>query len=272
MSKRVLVVMVMSAMATLPVVAQEPESTTSGEYYFFAPLNIDDTTPLPARQIDLRLRYDYSTGADDRPGGDPDDDHAVGTTVVWGPCANVEVTLDLPVNLGDSGDADGGINGNADLSVGLLYRILEEQGDWMPSFAISAQARVPTGDESSGVDGELRFILTKHYASDLRSHVNGFLTTVNGDNEPNLRDFQWGVVLGMDGPLCADGAVRWVADYMHRSSEHDGIANMNVLELGAEWTATETFKLGLSTQIGLDDEEDTAAWGMRVNAVYSLNY
>jgi len=310
MTMRSICVLGAAALLTSAVAAQEMESTTvtttttttSSGYSLFAPLNIDDANPIPAGQIDLRLRYEYATGVDggdrdddgwgddgnwgdgffgfgfwgsrrDRgPHNDRDDDHVIASTLVWGPCPNVEVSLDLPINLGDGGNADGGYDGNADLRLGLLYRFWEDQGDWVPAFALSSKLRLPTGDRSSGVDGELRAILTKEYESDLRSHVNGFVTTANGNNEPDTRYFQWGLVIGMDGPLCADGAVRWVADYMHRSSEHFGASNMNVLELGSEWTMAQNSKLGMSAQIGLDDHEETPAFGLKLNYSYSLNY
>lgn len=308
MTIRSIYVLGAAALLTAAVAAQEMESTrittttttVSTGYYFFAPLNIDDANPVPAGQIDLRLRYEYSTGVDGveqdrgrdfwgwdedpglfgfggsqrdrRPRNDTDDDHVIAPTLVWGPCPNVEVSLDLPINLGDSGDADGGYDGNADLRLGLLYRFWEDQGDWTPAFALSSTLRLPTGVHSAGVDGELRAIFTKEYESDLRSHVNGFVITANGDNEPDTRHFQWGVVVGMDGPLCADGAVRWVADYMHRSSEHYGASNMNVLELGTEWTMAEYSKLGMSAQIGLDDNQETPAFGLKLNYSYSLTY
>ncbi|RJP33371.1 MAG: hypothetical protein C4547_12360 [Phycisphaerales bacterium] len=254
-------------------VAQESESTTvttttsGGEVDFFGPFNVNDATPLATGQLDLRLRYDWTTGRD-RPNAD--DDHVGGVTLLWGPCSNVEVSLDLPVNLGDSGDMDGGFDGNADVYLGVMYRFLEDQGDWMPAMAFSATARIPTGDRSSGVDGNFRLLLTKEYDSGLRSHVNGFVITANGDNEPDTRHFQWGVVIGMDGPLCADGAVRWVADYMHRSSVHDHESNGHILEIGTEWTAADNCKLGMAAQIALDHNGEVPDFGARLNWSYSL--
>jgi hypothetical protein len=300
MTTRSVLVLGAAALLITAVAAQEMESTKvttttttlpSG-IDFFAPLNIDDAATMTPGQLDLRLRYEWVTGigGDDEDGGwfnlvdenqsrdnepqpDEDDNHVIAPSLVWGPCPNVQVSLDLPINLGDSGDADGGYDGNGDLRLGLQYRFWEgSPGDWVPAFAMSTTLRLPTGAHSSGVDGELRAIFSNEYDSGLRSHLNGFVVTVNGDNEPDLRDFQWGLVVGMDGPLCADGAVRWVADYMHRNSFHEGASNMNVLELGSEWVMAENSKLGMSAQIGLDDHGDTPAFGLKLNYSYSLMY
>ncbi len=256
---------------------QETESTTtttttttttsSGEYYLFGPFNVDDANPVPAGQLDLRLRYDWTTGRD-RPNAD--DDHVVGATLLWGAATNFEVSLDLPVNLGDGGDMDGGFDGNGDVYLGLLYRFLEDQGDWMPAMAFSFTARIPTGDRSSGIDGDFRLLMTKEYDSGLRSHLNGFMITANGNNDPDTRHFQWGVVVGMDGPLCADGAVRWVADYMHRSSYHYGESNGHILEIGTEWTPADNCKLGLAAQFALDHNGEVPDYGARLNWSYTL--
>ena len=97
----------------------------------------------------------------------------------------------------------------ADLEIGLLMRLLEDaswMGDAATSVALALKARVPTGDNSSGVDGEARLILTNDYASGLRSHINVWGKTVNGHVEHGQRDFRWGLVLGADGPLCDDGS------------------------------------------------------------------
>ena len=260
MCKRVIVAVVVSCGLALPTLGQDSQS---GGYDLFAPLNIQDATPLATGQLDLRLRYDYSTGGDNS-----GDDQTFGTTFVWGASNNLELRLDLPVIIDDGSGSDEGFG---DLSIGILYRLADDRGAWLPAVALSGTVWAPTGEDSSGVDGELRLIFTKEYDSDLRSHVNGFVTTVNGHDD-DLRNFQWGIVLGMDGVLCAEGKVRWVADYMHRSSERNGSGDMNVLELGAEWTVTDTCRLGLSTQFGLDDEPDSADWGMSINAIYALKY
>jgi hypothetical protein len=253
---------------------------------------MDDATPIATGAADLRMTFRWVTASAPANLGDSDDDFVLEPSLRWGPCKNVEVFASVPIWLGDGGDMGAVEDGNGDTYVGFTWRLLEPQDIW-PALALGATARIPTGDGSSGVDAELRLILTNEYDSGIRSHINIFGKSVNkvstpvipippprggptwGDPSPHPsypRHFQWGVVLGLDGPLCADGAVRWVADYMNRSSYHYGAGNLNILELGWEWTMSEAHKLGMSMQIGLDDNDDTPNFGAGISYAYSLMY
>lgn len=248
-------------------------TTVSSGYDFFAPLNINDATPFETGAVDFRLRFEWINGLDDREiYSDPDDDYIVGGSIVWGAAENFQLSFDVPVTVGDAGDRDGKADGNADTYIGAQWRFIEEQ-DMIPAIALEGTARIPTGDGSSGVDGRFGLDFTKEFGdSDVRGHFNAFCITANGNNTPNERNFQWGFVVGADGPLCADGAVRWIADYMHRSSVHFGVANQNVLELGTEWVISDAHKMGFTTQIGLDGNDDTQAFGARLNYAYTMRY
>ncbi len=232
---------------------------------------VEDATPLDTGQVDLRLTLGWVTASAPANRGESDDDFVVVPSLVWGLCNNVEVFASVPVWVGDGGDVGPLDVGNADTMLGFTWRIHEPVDSW-PALALGGSMRVPTGDDSSGVDGELRLILTNEYDSGVRSHFNAFAQTVNGDNDPNLRHFQWGAVLGLDGPLCGDGAVRWVADYLHRSSYHFGSRNINMLEFGWEWAMTAAQKLGMSMQVGLDDNDDTPNFGAAISYAYALTY
>lgn len=232
---------------------------------------MDDATPLDTGQVDLRLTLGWVTASAPANRGDSDDDFVVVPSLVWGTCNNVEVFASVPVWVGDGGDVGPLDVGNADTMLGFTWRI-HEPVDFWPAMALRGSMRVPTGDDSSGVDGELRLILTNEYDSGVRSHFNAFGKSVNGDNDFGQRHFQWGAVFGLDGPLCGDGAVRWVADYLHRSSYHFGSRNINMLEAGWEWAVTPSQKVGMSMQVGLDDNDDTPNFGAAVSYAYSLTY
>lgn len=255
-------------------VAQESESTTittssTGTNLTSELWSMDDATVMDQGQIDLRLTGRWISG--DAPDGrrNSGDDLILQPSIWWGPCANVEVFATVPIWVGDGGDAGPLDEGNADTTLGFTWRMIEPEGIW-PALAIKASGRFPTGDNSNGVDGELRVILTNEYDSGLRSHVNGFAQSINGDNDAAARNVQWGVVLGMDGPLCADGAVRWVADYMYRRSYHEGADEFNMLEIGWEWEIASAQKLGMSFQADLDDNDDVADFGAVVTYSHSL--
>lgn len=230
---------------------------------------MDDATTLDAGQMDVRLTLGWVTANAPANLGDSDDDWFITPSLVWGARENLEVFARVPVWLGDGGDAGALQNGNADTTLGFTWRFMEPV-DGMHAMALQGSIRVPTGDNSSGVDAEARLILTNNYDSGIRSHINGFVGSNNGHNDPDIRHFAWGVVLGLDGPLCSDGAVRWVADYMHRSSLHFGGTDTNLLELGWEWTMAAASKVGMSFQIGLDDNEDTPNFGAIISFAHSI--
>lgn len=269
--KRILIIAPM-LMLVATVSAQDTGTTASGSPNLTSELwQMDDAVPLDTGQVDLRLTLGWVTGSGPFNRGNSDDDFVIQPSIVWGACENVEVFAAVPVALGDSGDVGALEEGNADTTVGFTWRFREPEDTW-PAMALKASARIPTGDNSNGVDGEARLILTNDYDSGVRSHLNGFIQTINGDNDGDLREFGWGVVAGLDGPLCGDGAVRWVADYLHRSGRHNGSRNTNLLELGWEWDMDDAQKLGMSFQIGLDDNEDTPNFGAIVTYAHSLTF
>ncbi|HNQ21840.1 MAG TPA: hypothetical protein PKK06_01975 [Phycisphaerae bacterium] len=297
MTRNVLLVAVVLAFG-VTALAQESEVTrvttttqvVGGEYDLMAPWNFDDATPLATRQVDLRLRIEYVTESADSFGYQwyrlgrwgkwtkgpkhayaGDDDFILSNSLLWGCCPNVEFTIDTYHNLGDGVWTGDGLDGNHDVKLGMLWRLIEDQEMW-PAVALQFKGRFPTGYHSSGVDGEGRLILTHQCTDWLRGHFNLFGITVNGNNDIDARDFQWGAVIGADGPLGSSNALRWVLDYMNRSSEHYGVSNMNLAEAGWEWTINPEHKLAMGVYAGLDDNEDTPNFGARLNYAYSIRY
>ena len=66
--------------------------------------------------------------------------------------------------------------------------------------------------------------------------------------------------------------MRWVSDYLHRSSFHDGQGTLNQAEIGWEWAVADAEKLGMSLQVGLDHTGDNPNFGASVTYAYSLTY
>lgn len=297
MMRKVLVLPVLLGFCAVAV-AQESEVTTvttrtttvADDFNLLSPWNIEDAVPIGPQQVDLRFRFEWANWDLDNDGGffgfdddDFDDDgrrigrreqdsYRVAPTIVWGPYEDVEFSFDLPVDVGNGGELWTNNDGNADLYIGTLWRFLQEGDDWTPAMALAGKARIPTGDASNGVDAELRLILTKNCASWIRSHFNAWILSVNGNNDENARHFQYGGAIGADGPLCAEGAVRWVADYVWQIGPHYGVPYVNTLEVGTQWAIDDTSTLATGVQIGLDDEEDTLDYGARVNYSYSIRY
>lgn len=261
------------------------------ERFISTPLFFDDANPQTFGTMDFRLRFDYVTETVDNDGGSrrgwagrrgnwdrrhrdaSGDDFGVGVQWVWGFWHNWEFFADLPINLGDGRWDGDGQDGNYDITLGATYRFWEEETffpDWMPAFSLQGKMRVPTGYRSSGIDGELRAILTKNFGGGCRGHFNAFAISVNGDNDYYARDFQWGFVFGVDAPISDDVYV--MLDYMHRSSEHYGNGNMNMIEAGLEWKLDDSQSVHVSANAGLDDNGDTPNFGARLAYTYTLTY
>ena len=209
--KHGLIVVCVLALA-VTAVAQEKDVTTvtttetSGADLLSPPLwQFEDAQPIDARKIDLRMGFHWMTASAPASRGDSSDDFILSPTVVWGAAENVQLSLSTPIWLGAGGnvpglhngvgddfdnfrfwdrgdDSDGGLDGQADAYVGLLWKLLDQKGECsqcghgqFPAVALSATGRFPTGCGSSGIDGELRLIMTYEYDNGIRTHLNGFI-------------------------------------------------------------------------------------------------
>jgi hypothetical protein len=223
--------------------------------------NVTDATTFTQGAVDLRLaaRYTESAITDD---GDTDNAWTLQPVVVWGASDRLELAFTVPIknieNLGDAPD------GNYDSYLGGQYRFTEQEGCW-PALALASNIRIPTGNGSNGMDWELRLVLTNEYDSGIRSHVNLFGLYADHDNyeHADLRNFQYGTVLGLDGPLGDDGSLRWVLDWQYRISDVEGGGGQNTGEAGLQWQINECNKIGFSVQMALDHAETTSDVGAR---------
>lgn len=272
--KRVLATMLMLGFCTVAL-AQEKEVTNiktetqpvSCGWDLLNNWNVSDASTLPPAHVHLRMRYNWVTSEKPANNDDENDDHQLTPAIVWGIDEYWEWAVSVPYWFSEDGqDRPGELDGNWDTFSTLQWRFMEQDG-CLPAMAVATTLRIPTGDESNKVDLEGRLILTNQYDSGIRSHINAFAVSVNGDNDENARHFQWGFVVGIDGPLNDDNTFRWVADYMHRSSYNYGRGNVNQLELGWEWHIDDQNALGMSVQLGLDGEDDGINAG--IGMVYS---
>ena len=199
-------------------------------------------------------------------GPEGDDDFSLSTNLKYGITDDLWVELELlPINLGDGGD-----QGAGDLALIVFYQFLHEDETW-PAFASWAEMRIPTGEGSSGVDGELHFNLTKTLVENFRGHLEGFIETANGgrgDEGDGRRPFQWGIGVGFDYQFTEQtiGTI----NYLNRSSEEEGHSNLNILELGMVHELAENQHLKAAIDIGLDDNEETPNFGAKLQ--YSIEW
>jgi hypothetical protein len=223
--------------------------------------NIEDATPIPCGQVDLRFTSGWATG----PSTGDGDDTNFQPSLVWGARENVEVSLGVPIEVGQGG----GDPLSYDTNLGFLWR-LHDQVEYHPAIALSGTVRLPTGDINDDFDGELRLVLTNAYDSGLRSHVNIWGKSANNGDLDNERDFQYGAAIGLDGVLCADHNVRWVADYATAAGTQDGFSQSHIVELGWEWTIDTNQKLGMSGQFSVDRVDEVPDFGARLTYAYTL--
>ena len=189
-----------------------------------------------------------------------DDDFGLGASLKYGITNEVFLELELlPLNIGDGGD-----QGNGETALILFTQWVHESGD-MPAFATWAEMRIPSGHDSSGVDGTLHFNLTKTLADKLRGHLEGYIMTANGTRgggSEDRRHFQWGIGPGIDYQ-CTEKTIG-IINYINRSSEEYGAHNQNILEIGLAHELTEGQHLKAAVDIGLDGNDETPNFGGKV--------
>jgi len=232
--------------------------------------NVTDATTFTQGAIDLRLAGRYTESAINE-NFEVDNAWTLQPAVVWGATDRWQVSFTVPINHIDNLNV--APDGNYDSHIGTQYRLTDQEGYW-PALALATNSRIPTGQNSNGIDTEVRLILTNEYESGIRSHLNFFGEVTNGNNlEPfDQRNFQYGGVVGLDGPLCADGAVHWVVDYQYRISQVQGGGGTNIGEAGWQWQINESNKLGMSVQMSLDHTENTSDVGAALTYAYMLKY
>lgn len=252
--------------------------------------NFLDASVVPQGTIDLRIagRWIDGKGVTKKSFGSYDyyeenDDGIVLTPeIVWGATDRLEIALSVPFWV--DGEPE---EGNYDTYIGAQWRI-SDLDENCPAFALAGSIRVPTGDGSNGLDAQLRFIMTNEYESGIRSHLNLWGTSVNTDNYADARDFQYGAVVGLDGPLNDSGSLRWVFDYMYESSRAEGSEDdminynyptpdfggekRNSAEIGLQWNINECHKLGFAFQAGLDHaENETPDYAASLTYAYTIS-
>jgi hypothetical protein len=292
--KRGFVVASVMALLASVAVAQEEDRTvetattttvSSGANLIGELWSVNDTVPIARDQVDLRFTFKYFTDWEISDG----DDFIAQPSILWGAWDNGQVSVRVPFWLGKGGDMGPFEDGNGDVYIGALWRLMD-QVDYWPSLALSAEGRFPTGDGSSGVDGKVSLLLTNDYESGVRSHFNAFIQSVNGDNlessniDPTseaadntfgeinnvtARDLRWGAIVGLDGPLTADGSLRWVVDYAYQNSYTTGQDNIQLVDVGWEWALAEGQMLGMSGQFNVEqDHDDVPNYGVALT--YSM--
>lgn len=234
-------------------------ASSENEWEIEGPIFLRSADPEETGELVFKNIFGYSTSSDGS-----DDDLEYELEIEWGIVENHELIFEVPIEFGD-----GGVEGNADITLGWHWRLWKEQ-DWIPAFALRNYIRIPSGYHSDGVDYEARGLITKTIVpGKLRAHLNPFLRSLNGElGDPDRRHFQWGAAVGVDYRLTDN--LLFVADYVHESGETEGTRNQHLMEFDVDWEIAEHHKLGVSTQIGLDGDSEGPNFGVMISYIYSL--
>ncbi len=207
-----------------------------------------------AGEWEMELEGEWVTG------GGGDDDFEFTPNLKYGLNDDMYLEVEvLPLTIGDGED-----EGNGDIAVQLFNQFTRES-ETLPAIAAWIEARLPTGEGSSGVDGELHLNLTKTIAPDIRGHFEGFTKTANGgrgDDGDNRRSFQWGAGVGLDYQV--DDLTICTINYLNSSSEQYGNSNQQIIELGGVREIAQNQHLKVAVDVGLDGNEDTPDFGFKV--------
>jgi hypothetical protein len=98
-----------------------------------------------------------------------------------------------------SEDGDGRRFNVGDVGLGVFHNFNREYGN-TPAFAVRAEAYLPIGRDSHGVDFRLRGIASRHFRQYGRLHLNLDLN-INNAAQDGERRTQPGVILGYSHPL-----------------------------------------------------------------------
>ena len=219
-------------------------ATSSSGVGLGGPYFLRSADPVGPGELELKFVGRYGEPADG------DEEWGLDLVAEWGFAENWEFIFEVPVELGN-----GRVQGNGDIEEFGFHTKLWDESDGHPAFAVRNLIRIPTGYHSSGIDYELRGLFSKNCPCStcgVRWHLNPWYKSVNGHNNDEARNSLWGVAFGFDVPVCE--AVNMVLDYQYNRGENEGDDEDQLVEIGFDWTLSESRTLGLSGTIDTDGD------------------
>lgn len=246
-----------TAVSTSTVVRIEEED----DWEIQGPVFLRSATPEETGEVVVKNIFGWEHN---REGSEEDrDEYEYELEIEWGVAENHELIFELPFQVGE-----GDVDGNGDLTLGWHWRLMKEEGS-RPAFALRNYLRLPTGSDSNGVDYELRGLITKTITPGCtRLHLNPFAKSINGDNEPEARHFQWGAAVGIDHRL--NEHLTLIADYIYSNGEEEHTRDNHEAELGLDWEIDERQSLGIAVMTSLDGDTHDPAAGAKIS--YMLHF
>lgn len=157
------------------------------------PLRLEDAYAIPHRELSLELGIGFDIRRE------ADDQVFAPFELVWGALPNLQLSLGTTF-ISDPHEVDDESK-SGDVHLEALYNFNQETA--LPAFAIKGELNLPTGVDSSGVDGEITAILTKSFGN-VSLHVNAgyeFLSGTDDGEEDGLYKFAFGASLPLGAPM-----------------------------------------------------------------------
>lgn len=171
----------------LPALAVDHNNIDAGR-----PLDFDDAESIAFREQTVEFGAAVAKPAGGKTGIEGSAEYVYG----FAPNSHLSLDFDPSYSAGSNGKRrfDAG-----DLGVGIFHNFNREYGN-TPAFSVRADAYLPTGRDSKGVDYRLRAIASKRVRQYDRLHLNLDLDIDNG-TASDERKTRPGVILGYTHPL-----------------------------------------------------------------------
>lgn len=234
----VALLLLLAAVLTLPAAVRAHDHPQIDDNI---PLRVEDAYATPYRNRELQgvFRYERTDKGEDRFLLEP-----ILEAGVW---RNTEVELSAPFYLGDADD-----RGSGDINLSGLYNFNQE-GLWLPALGLKGKLTFPSGEDSEGVDTELKFLATKtlgrtSWLNQLHVNASWFYNNERLDDE---REHHWAAVLGWSARLTSD--LIFVADVWREATKIKD-EEQNVAEIGLRYMLRPNLVIAIGGGPGFGDE------------------
>lgn len=204
------------------------------------PTQLEDAYPIAyrGREIQTHLSYEHGDDGKDRVTLQPQFE--------LGFAPNAQAKIAVPFYIGDADKKDSG-------NIGLeAFYNLNTEGIYIPAFALSARADLPTGREAAGIDTILKTIATKSVSRTGldRIHLNAAWKR-NAGRGPMEREHMYQLIGGYSRRVGADTVI--VANYVREEEEEKG-KTFDIVEIGVRRQLTPLTVLSAGAGAGISKD------------------